>query len=348
MTGSILVVDDQAQNRLLVEAQLAAEGYDVLLAESGGEALALLEARAGVDLILLDVMMPVMDGFETCRRIRERATTSAIPVLFLTASHETTVHQQALASGGDDFLQKPIERTELIMRVRSLIRVARLRRQRDQLLGLLVHDLKSPLSGIVLNAEFALEETSGAARDAIGDVLSAADRMQRMIHDWIDLGRAEDGTLTAALATVPLDAMLSALERDCRRALELRRQRLVVGERAPLVRADEALLTRTLQNLVDNAIRSTPRDGTITIDFERAGEHARLRVRDEGPGVPEADRAGIFEKFAPVQGPQNARTSRNIGLSFCRLAAEAQGGRIWVEPNAPRGSMFILELRAIA
>lgn len=347
MKGTVLVVDDQLQNRLLAEAQLLAEGYEVHLAESGAQCLELVD-RQPIDLVLLDVMMPEMDGFETCRRIRAKGARGALPVLFLTASHESTVQERAVASGADDFLQKPINRSELLMRVRSLIRVARLQRQRDQLIDLLVHDLKSPLSSIVSNAEFATEGAEGPSRDALADVLSAAERMQRMILELLDIGRAEDGKLSATLADVSLESVLRRIERDSKRSLDLRRQRLLLEIAAMTVRADETLLSRILQNLVENAMRYAPREGAISVDTAVNGQRARIRVRDEGPGIPEADRLRIFEKYGQVDAPRASRGSRGLGLFFCRLAAEAQGGQIWVEPNEPRGSVFILELEARA
>jgi signal transduction histidine kinase len=357
VTGTLLVVDDQEQNRLLAEAQLTAAGYDVKLTASGPETLALLAEDATIELICLDVMMPGMDGFETCRRVRDVPAYADVPVLFLTASHETTLHERAIASGGDDFLRKPIDRTELLLRVRSLIRIARLQRtlraerdalvrlqaQKDLLTDLLVHDLKNPLSGILANAQFALDGADADARAAIEDVISAAENMQRMVVDLLDIGRAEDGGLATALADVDLAAVIARLERQCARKLEHRRQRVERAGNAT-IRADEGLVARVLQNLLDNAMRYAPAGSAIAFEIAGAGDKTRVRVRDTGPGIPAEARAKIFEKYGQVDGGGGERTSRGLGLHFCRLATEAHGGRIWVEDNAPRGTTFVVEL----
>lgn len=177
MSADILVVDDNPQNRLLAEAQLESVGYRVTLADSGAAALALLETRT-FDLVLLDVMMPALDGFETCRRIRELPAARRVPILFLTASHDAAIHERALDSGGDDFLKKPIERTELLLRVRSLIRITRLQAERDAF----VAKLEGPLAALLAHGADAVRSAgSDEAKEAITEVTTAA----KSLHDMI-------------------------------------------------------------------------------------------------------------------------------------------------------------------
>src|SRR4029077_6880065 len=167
--ATILVVDDNLQNREVAEGHLVGAGYAVIQAEGGEEALPMLEARRP-DLVLLDVLMPGIDGFEPCRRIRLLPVVGDTPILFLTALGDLTTHKAALDSGADDFLTKPINRTELLIRVRSLLRIKQLgdelkrnydvirsqrdallvaQRQKEELTALIVHDLKNPLSSIL-------------------------------------------------------------------------------------------------------------------------------------------------------------------------------------------------------
>lgn len=358
--GRILVIDDTLQNRLLAEAQLEAEGYVVTSAENGAEGLALL-AREAFDLVLLDVMMPGIDGFETCRRLRKLPNGAEIPVLFLTASHETAIHERAIESGGDDFLRKPIERTELLLRVRSLIRITRLqvaiRRERDALVrlqeqkdlltALLVHDLKNPLSSVIANTQFVLDNPEVDDRQsALEDVLSAAEAIHQMVMNLLDIGRAEDGALAPSLEEVDVARLFTDLQSYSRRRLALRRQELRVSDlaRSPkTIRADASLLSRMLQNLLDNSTKYTPVGGTVHLEAEVVDEAFRLSVRDTGPGIPLDQRARIFEKYGQVEG-RVARDSRGLGLVFCRLAAEAHGGKIWVEESHPHGSVFVIEM----
>lgn len=344
MSGLVLVVDDLASNQLLTEAQLTAAGYDVVLASNGAAALEALTRRPEIEVVLLDAMMPGMDGFETCRRIRELPHGRELPIVFLTASREGATHIRALESGADDFLHKPIDRTELLLRVRSLVRIRRLQLQRALLTNLLVHDLKNPVTGIISNAEFARDESKEPARGAIEDVLSAAGLLQRMVMNLLDIGRAEDGMLRPASTTIDLAQLLEPIVAGNRRRLGIRRLRIDVCTEG-VVRGDPDLLSRVLQNLLDNAVRYAPAGSTIAIDFQKTDTTTRLKVRDEGPGIPVDARARIFEKYGQAtETAKTDRATRGLGLLFCRLVAEAHRGRIWVEDNAPRGTAFVLEL----
>ncbi len=344
MSGTILVVDDLPANTRLTEAQLNAADYEVVIASSGAEAIEILESRVEIELVLLDIMMPIMDGFETCRRIRELPRGHELPIVFLTASHESALHRQAIESGADDFLRKPIDRTELLLRVRSLVRIRRLQIQKALLTNLLVHDLKNPLAGIVTNAEFAREDAKDPSRGALDDVISAANGLQRMVMNLLDIGKTEDGALKPVLSNVELATVLEGLVATNHRRLDLRRQRIELSVGREVVRADVDLLTRVLQNLLDNAMRYAPSGSAIRVDLAEGTEGAtQIRVRDDGPGVPADARAHIFEKYGQASGTTN-RASHGLGLLFCRLVAEAHGGRIWVEDASPRGAIFTLEL----
>ncbi|MBX3261847.1 MAG: response regulator [Labilithrix sp.] len=359
--GHVLLVDDNAQNRMLTEAQLDAAGYAVTQAEGGAQALAAFE-RDAVDLVLLDVMMPGMDGFETCRRLRALPGGEEVPILFLTALHDHETHEKALLSGADDFLGKPIHRTELLIRVRSLIRITRLRhelrrerdallrvqRQKDLLTSLVVHDLKNPLASILANGDFVLNGTdvSGDPKAAVEDIMASSEAMHQMVMNLLDISRAEEGALTPELTEVDLGALVSELEEQTRRRVESRRQTLLIeiAPGLPKLHADPLLLRRALENLLDNGMRYTPSGGTIAVAARPHQDGVVLEVRDGGPGVPPEQRERIFDKYAQVDGAGVGRTSRGLGLVFCRLAVEVHGGGISVADNQPSGAVFRLEL----
>jgi two-component system, sensor histidine kinase and response regulator len=371
-TENILVVDDQAENRQLVESYLRGAGYNVVLAENGEEAVAQCEKDA-VALVLLDVLMPGIDGFETSRRIRALKSAADTPIIFLTALSDSVTQDKARAIGAADFIGKPINETELLMRVKSLLWMRRLtddlkqghelirsqhdaviraQERKEELINLVVHDLKNPIASILANAHFLVREPnlSDDARDASRDIHEAADSMQRMVLNLLDISRSEQGALVPRLSDVDVPLLITeVLGVMSRRANE--RQQKISAELSPQVKrhvVDRDLLLRLLENLLDNALKYSPPGGTIKVEASTENGYLDLCIRDEGPGIPGAYRERIFEKYVQLEDNtvSLARTSRGLGLVFCRLAAEAHGGRIWVEDNEPRGTAFRVRLRA--
>jgi len=374
---TILVVDDNLQNREVAEGHLVGAGYQAIQAESGEQALEILAARR-LDLVLLDVLMPGLDGFETCRRIRTLPGGADVPVLFLTALGDLGTHKAALDSGADDFLTKPINRTELLIRVRSLLRIKALsdqqarnlavissqrdallaaQRQKEELTALIIHDLKNPLSSILSNVQFALAQESLGAdeRDSLRDVLRASQSMVRMVMNLLDISRSEDGALEPHMSEFQLPALLGEVCSEMERRIEDKDQKLELSV-APDVRgivADRDLVRRIVENLVDNAYKYGPRRATIRVEASLlppgdagSADTLELRIRDQGEGIPVAFREKIFEKYARVDGrsAHEVRNSHGLGLVFCRRAVELHGGEIWVEENGARGSCFCVRL----
>ncbi|HVZ74641.1 MAG TPA: hybrid sensor histidine kinase/response regulator [Polyangia bacterium] len=376
---TVLVVDDNFQNREVAEGHLVGAGYLAIQAESGEDAIAILATRKP-DLILLDVLMPGLDGFETCRRIRALPGGDRIPILFLTALGDLGTHKAALDSGADDFLTKPINRTELLIRVRSLLRIKALsdeqarnlalisdqrdalvaaHREKEELTALIVHDLKNPLSSILSNVQFALAQDGLAAdeRDSMLDVLRASQSMVRMVMNLLDISRSEDGALVPHMADFDVPQLLTEVVSEMQRRIEDKDQRLtlVVAPGVGVMTADRDLVRRILENLVDNAYKYGPRRATISIEAQvlaggagGAAETIELRVRDEGEGIPIAFRQKIFEKYARIgaRSAHEMRNSHGLGLVFCRRAVDVHGGELWVEENAGKGkgSCFCVRL----
>ena len=372
----ILVVDDNLQNREVAEGHLVGAGYDVLQAEGGAQALTLLQGRRP-DLVLLDVLMPGMDGFETCRRIRALPEVGETPVLFLTALGDLETHKAALDSGADDFLTKPLNRTELLIRVRSLLRIKQLsdelrrnyevirsqrnalleaHQQKEELTALIVHDLKNPLSSILSNVQYVLGRgvAVGEEREALEDVTRASQAMVRLVMNLLDVSRSEDGALVPQVTEFDLPALLTEVCSEMGRRIEDKEQRLsleVAAGIAPL-RGDRDLLRRLIENLIDNAYKYGPRRATISIDLLAATMDdgtepaVEIRVRDEGEGIPAAYRQLIFEKYGRFErtGGHEARTSHGLGLVFCRRAVDVHGGAIWIDDGPGRGGCFCVRL----
>ncbi len=374
-TATVLVVDDNLQNREVAEGHLVGAGYRVIQAEGGAEALSLMTARRP-DLVLLDVLMPGMDGYETCRRIRALPEGNDTPVLFLTALGDLETHRAAMESGADDFLTKPLNRTELLIRVRSLLRIKQLsdelrrnyevirsqrdallaaQRQKDELTALIVHDLKNPLSSILSNTQFVLGRgiPVGDVRDSLDDVVRASQSMVRLVMNLLDISRSEDGALVPHVSEFDLPALLAEVCSEMDRRIEDKDQRLslTLHPGVGVMRGDRDLLRRTLENLIDNAYKYGPRAATVWLEVapstmdDGAEPAVEIRVRDEGDGIPEAYRQIVFEKYGrAATGAREGRTSHGLGLVFCRRAVGVHGGAIWIEGEDGRGACFCLRL----
>ncbi|HVY28931.1 MAG TPA: hybrid sensor histidine kinase/response regulator [Polyangiaceae bacterium] len=368
----VLVVDDNEQNRALAKAALEMEGFDAVLAASGQEGLAAFEAQLP-DCVLLDVRMPGMDGLEACRRLRALPGGQGVPVLFLTALRDVDTFDAALAAGGDDFLTKPIQPTELVLRVQAAVKMRDLdatnkqfyelvKRQRDDLLRLqlqkerltsfVVHDLKNPVNSIDLLAQLIYRDKKlpNEARETAGSIRLEVAALMRLILNILDINKSEEGAL--ATNSAPLD--LTPLVQGVVEALGVRARSREVTLRSELaglepIPADADLLRRVLENLVDNALRYTPKGSQIAISALLHETELELRIADQGPGVPAELRENIFDRFVQLGGSGGAaerlvpRTGRGLGLTFCRLAVEAHGGRIYVEDGAP-GAVFCIRL----
>ena len=357
----ILVVDDDALTRRSLRAMLERAYYQVETAEGGVEALGLLSTYKP-DLVLLDIQMPDMDGLEVCRRIRELPNGDLLPIIFLTGDERQDIHSQAFQVKGDDFLRKPVLSAELVVRIRSLMRLKRLQaevqaerdnlldlqKQREQLFEFIVHDLKNPLSAIQAGLQLLDEREDGSdiSPTQLRRLRDTSQYMGRMIQNILDIGRAEQVGLELHKTRIPLRQWIPGLLKEVESLAQSRGHDLAWACPPDLeIDADQEFLRRLLLNLLDNALKySTP--GCCTrIEAQRMDGGVRLEVRDQGPGIPEHMREHIFRKFVRLEeGQHDTRSSSGLGLTFCQLVAEAHQGRIWVEENQPRGSVFMLEL----
>jgi signal transduction histidine kinase len=365
--ATVLVVDDNDANRSLARHTLEDEGYRVLEASAGEEAIAIVE-REAPDCILLDVRMPGMDGFAVCERLRALPRGADTPVVFLTALRDVETFDRALRAGGDDFLTKPVRPTELVIRVQSALKLrrlsdelrehydllkhqrdgmVRLQLQKERLMAFVVHDLKNPVNAMDLHAQLLTRDrTLGeSARESATQIRSTARQLNRMILNLLDISKADEGKLTAKRSDIDLAALVEAIAGEMAVVAGDRNVTIELGVGVERVMADEDLIHRTLGNLVENAIRHAPRGTAVRILAVRRDAAIELRVADAGTGVPLAMRESIFDPFVQLEGKSlpSSRSGRGLGLTFCRLAAEAHGGRIWIEDADP-GAIFVLRI----
>jgi signal transduction histidine kinase len=355
MKDRVLVVDDSPQNRMVAVGHLEAAGYEVSAVASGEEALTFLESQRS-DLIILDVLMPGLGGFETCRRIRAMPALGDLPVMFLTALGDREATQPALDAGADDLLPKPFQRAELLLRVRALIRQRRqalelaaqneqlrkLEQDKRRIAQLIVHDLKGPATAILANAEILQQaQLPGELREVVDDILVAVGHLDTTVRNLLDLARAEDVGLTVHLEPIDLRALTADVAASLRGFGRLDGVAIASRIDVDTLVGDRELLRRMLQNLVHNAIKHSPKGTEVCVEATHEAGAILVRVHDSGPGVAPEDTELIFDAYVSRDRPSGGH---GLGLVFCRLAAEAHGGRIWVEARQPTGATFCVRI----
>ncbi len=367
----ILVVDDSPDNVFLIQTILEEEGYTISTAEDGASALAQIE-QVPPELVLLDVMMPGMDGFEVTRRVRQNSKLSFIPILLITA-HDSPSVAQGLDMGADDFIRKPVEVDELLARVRSLLRLKhsvderdQIARQREDFVSRLTHDLRTPLVAadrmLMLFQQGALGELPPTMQEAIATMARSNINLLQMVNTLLEVYRFEAGRKTLAFYSVELRDLLEEVAKELsplvqEKGLSLQ---LDLGKKDALsaasskVMGDRLELHRLFINLVGNAIKFTDA-GSVTIRLtpstistttgkdKEAVSYVTIEVEDTGQGIPIEEQATLFERFR--QG-SHKRSGSGLGLYLSRRIVEAHQGTIEVKSELGKGSVFVVRLLA--
>lgn len=362
VTGDVLVVDDSPQYLEILSTFLESRGHSVRVAGDGAEALSLADKRAP-DLVLLDVNMPGLDGYEVCRLLRERWPTEQMPVLFLSSLQDTQDKVKAFHSGGVDFVPKSVHMEEVVARVETHLelkhRTAALEAANQQLrtveesrrrfITSMVHDIKNPLTPVLKNTEWLLTQPHADEEvvEVVRDTHVAANHLHRMVLSLLDLARSAEWQMQPQRARVQvlpwLEETLSLTRLQLRSCPERLRVRADDGN----ADFDPALMSRVLQNTIDNALKYSPRSQPVDVDASVVDGGLRLVVEDRGRGIKPEDRERIFAAWTRVdEKDPHARASHGIGLAFCRQAVEAHGGEMTVEDASPQGARFLITLPA--
>lgn len=360
---NILMVDDLPSNLELLGSMLKSKGYRTRAAVSGEAALQAAAAEPP-DLVLLDINMPGMDGYEVCRLLKKDEKTAETPVIFLSALSETLDKVKAFGVGGVDYIGKPFQLEEVEARVhthlelraqkralrRNYERLQELEKMRDGLVHMMVHDLRSPLSAIVayldlLGRDFGGPLPANAAED-IAEARKAAGLMLRLVSDLLDASKMESGKMKLSLADIEVAPLLESVAAGLQSLAHTRELSVQPGEPVR-VTADAELLTRVVQNFVSNALKYAPRGGYVRLAARREAGAVRVSVENNGPDIPAEFQQKIFEKFGQVDaGGARQPYSTGLGLNFCKLAVEAHGGRLGVDSAPGKPTTFWFELKA--
>lgn len=348
----ILIVDDAPDNLLLVQSILEGEGYDIIEASSGPSALEAVAADPP-DLILLDVMMPGMDGFEVTARLRTDRELPFIPILLITAYDQPSV-VRGLDSGADDFIRKPVEVDELLARVRSLLRLKHtvderdeIARQRADFVSRLTHDLRTPLVAadrmLVLFLQGILGEVPPRMQEALTTMSRSNRNLLAMVNTMLEVYRFEAGRKTFSFRPCDLGQLLAEILQElaplaAEKSLILKPNWDVQSE--AIVGGDRMELHRLFTNLLGNAIKFTE-SGWIEVALDAQGDRWVVSVTDTGPGITPQEQKYLFERFRPGK---HGQTGSGLGLHLSQRIAQSHGGCIAVTSTPGEGSTFSVHL----
>lgn len=350
----ILVVDDQPANVQIVGAVLGNLGYEIIPASDGPTALKRVALRLP-DLILLDLLMPGMGGCEVCQQLKANPDWKDIPVIFLSAADDKDLIVRALDSGGVDYITKPFNQAELISRVRTQLALKTTRDQlkqlaedKDELLGILTHDLKNYLGGMNMSAELLCRQ---AARSQDDRMTQLAENIRRsstqslaFVKEFLANAAADHG-LTLQSSAVNLAEVAAAVAQQYEEAARQKKMEIQTDFPAvPVIAlADLFALDQVLDNLVSNALKFSPPGKRVFLSVRHDGIHAECVVRDEGPGFTAEDKAGMFRRYGRLSArPTDGEPSTGLGLSIVRKLVQAMKGELLCESVPGQGATFII------
>ena len=357
--GRVLVVDDEPANVELIVRRLSGNGYETLSASNGHDAIA-AAIKEQPDLILMDVMMPGLDGWQATKLLKSDPKTMHIPVVFVTARDRPEDVAAGFESGGMMYVNKPVEPIELFARVRNAIFMKRLQDDlrtknedlkrlegsRQELIGMLGHDIRNLANSVVAFLQLARMGELTPDRPEFAQLLGLSEaniaEVLRMVNALLDVYKMEEGRLEAVAGVNKLgDVVRKSFAQLIPEAMA---KGISLNEAIPddmMAFIDPGLMVRVLTNLVSNAIKHTPGGGTVTIQAQAspsATDSLVVRVVDTGPGIPEADAAHVFDRFYQTD-TGRSRGGTGLGLAFCKLAVELHGGKIRVANGGQPGAI---------
>jgi len=360
----ILVVEDKQDNIDLISYFLKPQNYEIIIAMDGEAAIEKITSNPP-DIILLDIMLPKMNGFEVCERVKKNPKTRFIPIIMITALKDLKDKIQSLEVGADDFISKPFENVELLTRVKSLLRIkqyhdqleqknkelTRMDQFKDELAHLIVHDMKNPIFVIQGNLQMMgmglSEPTASSLRKYVDRIERSTQNLLRMVLNLIDISKIESGQMKLNLE--PTDINLSI--KKCVQKIwdypenESKKVSLVLSDSLPMVSLDNSVFERVLDNIITFSASNVQNDGEVTVNTYFKDNEAICEIKDSGIQIPAKYEHAVFEKYTQVEiKNEGYRVGRGLGFTYSKLAVEAHNGRLYLDNNSSSGNTFILRI----
>ncbi len=355
----ILVIDDTYESRCLLANILAKERY-VVTTESDGQCAFSRACAESPDLILLDIMMPELDGFEVCGQLKADPRTRDTPIIFISALDETFDKVHAFACGGVDYITKPLHSEDVLARVHTHLTIRRQQQQladqnailqtliteKQEIFEIVSHDLRNPLQGIIGYNDL-LQINPEKLTTYTGEIYKACQRMLHLITNLEHSNLLESGCMPLTYETFDMRLPLAHILPQFRQKTEARQIGLHADtpDSPVLVHADHHALLEILDNLISNAIKYSPDNTSIHVIISEQPHTVRCTVQDEGQGFTADEARKMFKKFSRLSAiPQGGERSTGLGLSIVKTLTEAMHGRVWAESaGKDQGSTFSVE-----
>ncbi len=360
---TLLIIDDKPENISVLFHFLVNHGFKILIAENGEDGLMNAEEEQP-DLILLDVMMPEIDGFETCMRLKQNPKTQNIPVIFMTALSETVEKVKAFELGAVDYVTKPFQQEEVLARIKTHLVLRKLQQEleaknedliklnqeKNEFLDIVAHDLRNPLSAIYTAADFLKKKNPDAGsniNEMAGYILDASKQILNLIENFLNIKMIESGKEEIEREVVDIKMILQWMISHY--AVNAQKKNITLhfhfeDKQQYLVWVNESRMTQVLENLISNAIKYSPHGKQVNIWLSKRQCCIRCEVEDQGPGLSESDKKQLFGKFARLSArPTGQESSVGLGLFIVKKLVEMMNGKIWCESELGHGATFIVE-----
>jgi signal transduction histidine kinase len=358
LKGDILIVDDTPANLRLLSGMLSEQGYKVRSVTSGQMALTAAKASSP-DLILLDIKMPGMDGYEVCQRLKEREETHDVPIIFISALGEVGDKVKAFTVGGVDYVAKPFQLEEVLARVRTHIALRdaqkRLQTAKEELerqvqeldafAHTVAHDLKSPLSSIMGYADLLAEVGEAMPKEELKEnaelIVRGARKMSDIVENLLLLAGVRKGQVE--LRPIDMASVVSEARGRLARMIEDHKAEIILPEAWPVALGYGPWVEEVWANYLSNAIKYGGRPPRLELGATAGDDKAvRFWVRDNGPGISPENLSRLFMPFARIH--QRQTEGHGLGLSIVQRIVEKLGGQVGVESELGRGSVFSFTL----